>query len=218
MLKLPPVYLITDRQQLAPGKQLPEVLEELLQAGVRMLQLREKDLSAAQLLPIATQVRQLTSRYDCFLLINDRIDIALAVDADGVHLGGHSVPVATARKLLGPDKLIGVSTHSPGEIQTAAQQGADFVTYGPVYHTPSKAAYGAPVGLNNLARACCISNLPVYGLGGIKADNAAAVFQSGASGIALISTLIAAPSPGNSYRQLVEQIKSHITCQSDRLN
>ena len=208
MAELPPLYLITDRHQVPTGKDLLGILEELLQAGVRLLQLREKDLPAAELLPLATELRKLTRQYGCKLLLNDRIDVALAVEADGVHLGGHSMPASVARRLLGPDKLIGVSTHSLPEISTAIAQGADFVTFGPVYHTPSKEAYGAPVGLDNLRQACDDSRIPIYALGGIKLDNAAQINTTQAHGIAMISALLAADSPATSYQQLLKTISN----------
>jgi len=204
MAELPPLYLITDRQQIPPGRRFLEVLEELLQAGVRLLQLREKDLSAAELLPLARELRSLTRNYGCKLLINDRVDVALAIDADGVHLGGHSLPAAVARRVLGPNKLIGVSTHSSSEISIATKQGADFVTFGPIYYTPSKAAYGDPVGLDQLRQVCTESKIPVYALGGIKLDNAAQINATRAHGIAMISALLAAESPAESYRQFSE--------------
>ncbi len=190
-----PIYLITDRQQLTNGHTLFSACEAALRGGVRIIQLREKDLSAAELFPVAQDLRQLTRRYNARLLINDRIDIALACAADGVHLGGHSLPTDTARTLLGPDKLIGVSTHSLAEIDNATRLGADFVTFGPVYATPSKAAFGAPQGLEKLRAACTTSSLPVYALGGIKTTNHAEVLASGATGIALISGILAQSDP-----------------------
>ena len=190
-----PVYLITDRHQLADGQSLLSACEAALRGGVTALQLREKDLSAAKLLPLAHALRELTHQYNACLLINDRIDVALACNADGVHLGGHSLPVDTARALLGPDKLIGVSTHSLAEIDKAASCGADFVTFGPVYATPSKAAFGAPQGLGKLRAACATSSLPVYALGGIKTSNHAEVLSAGATGIAMISGILAQPDP-----------------------
>lgn len=204
MSELPPLYLITDRHQIASGRDLLGILEELLQAGVKLLQLREKDLTAAELLPLATKLRHLAHDYGCKFLLNDRIDVALAVGADGVHLGGHSLPPAVARRLLGPDKLIGVSTHHAQEIFTATEQGADFVTFGPVFHTPSKAAFGTPVGVDNLRRASAESRIPVYALGGIKLSNAALVKTTQAHGIAMISALLAADSPAASCQQLLK--------------
>lgn len=205
---LPPLYLISDRRQIAADRHLFDVVEELLQAGVRMLQLREKDLSAADLYPLATKFRTLTRKYDCALLINDRVDLALAVDADGVHLGSHSLPPQAARKLLGPEKLIGVSTHTPQEILTATEQGADFVTFGPVFFTPSKASYGDPVGLDKLQQACAKSAIPVYALGGVKLKNCSAVKQTGTAGIALISALLCAENPSDSCRKLLDILQN----------
>lgn len=189
------LYLITNRHQLASGHTLMSAVEAALRGGVRAVQLREKDLTATELLPLARQLRELTIRYDARLLINDHIDIALAVHADGVHLGGHSLPTGVVRQRLGPDLLIGVSTHSNADITFAASQGADFVTFGPVYATPSKAAFGAPQGLSALSSACGISDLPLFALGGITPTRAAEVHQAGASGIALISAILASPDP-----------------------
>ena len=199
---LPNLYLITDRHQIAKGRQLLEVIEELLQAGVRMVQLREKDLSAAELFPLAKNLRSLTHHYKSLLLINDRIDLAQAIGADGVHLGGHSLPVKSARNILGSNYLIGASTHSVAEVESAQNQGADFVTYGPVYFTPSKQAYGKPVGIESLQSICARSNIPVYALGGIKANNTKTMLQAGAHGVAMISALLAGSSPTQAYQQI----------------
>jgi thiamine-phosphate pyrophosphorylase len=171
-----------------------------------MVQLREKDLSAAELLPLALKMRALTDKYACRLLINDRIDVAQAVAADGVHLGHHSLPVAAARKILGESSLIGVSTHSPEEIVEAHQQGADFVTYGPVFYTPSKGGMGNPVGIELLRTVCQSSPLPVYALGGIKHSNCREIVQTAAHGIAVISALMAVEEPQAAYQHLVEQL------------
>lgn len=189
------LYLITDRHQVPAGHTLQGVIEAALRGGIAAVQLREKDLSAAELLPLARELRTLTHRYGAKLLINDKIEVALAVEADGVHLGGHSRPTQIVRRQIGTKMLIGVSTHDRDEIQAAAVQGADFVTFGPVYATPSKAAYGAPQGLNALAEACMDSPLPVFALGGMTPQRAAAARAAGAHGIALISAIIAAAAP-----------------------
>lgn len=189
------LYLITDRHQIAPGHTLLSAIESALQGGIKAVQLREKDLSAAELLPLAQELREITRRYGARLLLNDHIDLALAVQADGVHLGGHSQPTDVVRQRIGPELLIGVSTHSNADITLAAKQGADFVTFGPVYATPSKASFGPPQGLNALSAACRISPLPVFALGGISVSRATEVRQAGASGIALISAIIASPDP-----------------------
>jgi len=171
-----------------------------------MVQLREKDLSAAQLWPLAQQLRDLTRRYNAQLLINDRIDLALACSADGVHLGAHSIPVAVARTLLGPDRIVGVSTHAAAEIRLASEAGADFVTYGPVYDTPSKRAYGPPQGIEKLRSACQNAPCPVFALGGIKPAHLTDITQSGASGIALISAILSAEDPAKAATQFCTRI------------
>ena len=206
MIRLPGIYLITDRQQLPEGKLIP-VIQQLLDDGLSLLQLREKDLSAAKLFPLALQLRKLTQPYNCKLLINDRVDLALAVEADGVHLGGHSLPVDKVRSLLGPDKLIGVSTHRATEIPLAASAGANFVTFGPVFHTPSKAAFGTPLGLAALRCACAQSPIPVFALGGINLQNIAETQACKPHGIAMISTLLAAESPTLAWRALPECLR-----------
>ena len=189
------LYLITDRTQVATNHTLLSAIDSALQGGVKAIQLREKDLSAAALLPLALELRDLTRQYNARLLINDRIDIALAVQADGVHLGEHSLPTDVVRQLVGPELLIGVSTHSNADISRAAEQGADFVTFGPVYATPSKADFGPPQGLKALTEACRGSSLPLFALGGITPPRAAEVREAGASGIALISAICANPDP-----------------------
>ena len=204
---LPYLYLITDRHQFQNNELLLETIEELLKAGVKMIQLREKDLSAAALYPLAEGLRSLTHRYDSLLLINDRIDLALAINADGVHLGNHSLPIKVARKILGSKFLIGASTHSATQIELARQQGADFVTYGPIYFTPSKAAYGNPVGIESLQNVCTNASIPVYALGGIKEDNATETLAAGAHGIAMISALLSAPSPARAYQKISKHIE-----------
>ena len=205
---LPYLYLITDRHQVKEKDQFLETIEELLQSGIKMIQLREKDLSAAELYPLAKSLRTMTHHHDSLLLINDRIDLALAVKADGVHLGHHSLPINVARKILGPKFLIGASTHSSAEVKVASQQGADFVTFGPIYFTPSKAAYGNPVGIEPLQEIAVETSIPIYALGGIKADNAKTTLEAGIYGLAAISALLAAPSPTRAYKRLSKHILS----------
>lgn len=201
---LPNLYLITDRHQVQKGRQLLEVVEELLKAGVRMIQLREKDLSAAELYPLAKELRSVTHQYKSLLLINDRIDLVQAVGADGVHLGHHSLSIDIARKVLGSNSLIGASTHSMTEVESAQNQGADFVTYGPVYCTPSKVTYGDPVGIESLPIICSTCKVPIYALGGVKANNTTKILHAGAHGVAMISALLSDPSPTHAY-QLISQ-------------
>jgi len=197
------LYCVTDRRHTA-GRPLVEVIHAALDGGVRAVQLREKDLEGGALYQLAAQLRALTARYQARLLINDRLDVALAVEADGVHLGQTSFPAAAARRLLGPGKLIGVSTHNPTEIAAAA--GADFVVFGPVYATPSKAAYGEPQGLVRLRQAVALSPAPLLAIGGITAKRVAQVLTTGAHGVSVISALSAAPDPAREASILLAQI------------
>jgi thiamine-phosphate pyrophosphorylase len=201
------LYVITDRQQTA-GRPLPAVVEAALCGGARALQLREKDLAPRDLLPLAQEMRRLTQVYGARLLINDRIDVALAVNADGVHLTTTSLPVDVARQLLGPNRLLGVSTHSRAEAQVAAEGGADFIVFGPVFFTPSKAPYGEPVGLEALRDACAAVALPILAIGGIKKVNLDQVVAAGANGIAVISAVIAADDPTAATQDLLGALQA----------
>lgn len=185
------LYLVTDRH--TAGGSIPaliEAVEEALEGGVRFVQLREKDLGGRELLRLARTLREITSVFGARLVVNDRTDVAILSDADGVHLGQNSVSPQDARILLGEDKLIGVSTHSLEEALTAQAEGADFITLGPVFHTPSKAAWGDPVGLGTLRRVAGSVSVPVYAIGGIKADRLAGVLEAGANGAAVISAVL----------------------------
>jgi thiamine-phosphate pyrophosphorylase len=188
------VCLVTDRAQ-TDGRPLLEVVEAALRGGVGAVQLRERGLPTRELLALAADLRAATRAAGAALLINDRVDVALACDADGVHLPGHSFSVAEARALLGPERLIGVSTHHPDEVRAAAAAGADFAVLGPIFATPSKAAYGAPLGLDVLARARAATPLPVFAIGGVDATNARAARARGAAGVAVIRAVLAAADP-----------------------
>ena len=202
------LYLITDRMQTA-GRALPAVVADALRGGLRAVQLREKDLAAGQLFELAVELRQLTRQYGAKLLINDRIDVALAVAADGVHLGKAGLPVPEARRILGRDRLIGYSAHSADEALQAQLAGADFVTLGPVYHTPSKAQYGEPLGLSALSEAARVVTIPVFALGGVKHASVAEVLSAGAHGVALISAIMVAPNPRAETESLLRTITRH---------
>ncbi len=170
------------------------------------MQLREKDLSGRELFLLAEKTKELCAKYGAVLFINDRIDVALAVDADGVQLTNLSVPVHAARELLGERKLIGVSTHALKEAQSAARAGANFVLFGPVYFTSSKAAYGVPQGLELLKEVAQNVPCPVYAIGGINAQNAGAVKEAGARGIALISAILSAANPKQAAEELTRLV------------
>ena len=188
------LYLITDRRQ-TRSRNLSAVVEQALRGGVRAVQLREKDLPADELCRLAEQFRRMTLLYGAKLLINERADIARDIHADGVHLPESGMSVEAARKIIGPERLIGVSCHSLDSARSAQKSGADFITFSPVFLTPSKAAYGNPVGLERLADTASTLNIPVFGLGGINESNILQVMATGTNGIALISAILTAEQP-----------------------
>jgi thiamine-phosphate pyrophosphorylase len=204
------LYLITDRWQ-ARGGDLVTAVGRALSGGVRAVQLREKDLGGRELLELARRMRALTSRFGAKLLINDRVDIALAAGADGVHLGGEAIPPEEARRLLGPGRLIGCSVHGPEQLAEAEAGGADFVAFGPVYFTPSKAPFGPPLGIDALRRACASTRLPVFALGGIGAGNIDEVVAAGADGIAMISAVLAAMDPETAASDLTQRVENAVS-------
>jgi thiamine-phosphate pyrophosphorylase len=202
------LYLITDRKQTA-GRELPAVVADALRGGVRAVQLREKDLPEQELFELALTLRTLTRQFSARLLINSSVEIAQAVDADGVHLGKSSRLVAEARHLLAPGRLIGYSAHSMDEALQAEADGADFITFGPVYYTPSKAMYGNPLGIVRLAEAAQALKIPVFALGGVKKTTVCEVMAAGAAGIALISAIISAPDPQREAEVLLQTIDEY---------
>ena len=202
------LYLITDRHQ-TDGRPLAEVVRRALEGGVRAVQLREKDLSAAALYRLAEELRHLTSEFGARLMINDRLDIARAVEADGVHIGVSSVPVAVARQLLGKDMVIGYSAHTISEALQAQADGADFVTFGPVYATPSKIAYGAPCGVKKLADVAAALEIPVIGLGGISEVTISEALTADMGGIAVISAVLAASDPRAASASLLKKMEEY---------
>lgn len=201
------LYLVTDRNQTA-SRDLLWVLQQALDGGVKAIQLREKDLCGKDLFSLAERSHNLCEAYGAALFINDRVDVALAVDAAGVQLSRASLPVGTARLLLGGKKLIGVSTHSLEEAREAKQNGADFILFGPVYFTATKAAYGAPQGLPALKAIVDNISLPVYAIGGIKPENIESTKNTGVRGVALISAIVSAENPKEAAVKMVRQLRS----------
>jgi thiamine-phosphate pyrophosphorylase len=209
------LYLITDRRlAAAAGGLIPAVEAALaggLEAGVSSaiaVQLREKDLEARELYELAMALRPLCTRFGAPLIVNDRIDVAIATGANGAHLASASFDIADARRLLGPARLIGVSTHRPEEVAAAAVNGADFAVFGPVYDPLSKGAYGPAKGLTALADAVTAAKgMPLYALGGINQSRAAEIAAlapgSRPSGIAVIGAVFGTTTPGAATRDLL---------------
>jgi thiamine-phosphate pyrophosphorylase len=193
-MDLPVVHLITDRR-LAPD--LAARLDAAL-AGVApgrvAVHVREKDLPGRDLLALARSLAVVCRAHGQRLLVNDRVDVALAAAADGVHLPAAGIPPADARHLLGASALVGVSCHGAGDVVRARDGGASFATFGPVYDTPSKRPYGAPVGVAALRDAARL-RLPLVALGGVTADDAPEVVAAGAAGLAVIRAWLEEPDP-----------------------
>ncbi len=181
-------------------------VEEALRAGLKAVQLREKDLPIRALLDLAYRFRELTARYKAKLFVNDRFDIALCAGADGVHLGQSAIPVKAVRNVVKKKLLIGCSTHSIKEAVEAEEGGADFITFGPLFQTPSKMKYGDPVGLDLLGSVKRKVALPVFGIGGIKLNNIESVLNSGASGIALISGILSQTDKAAATREYLKKV------------
>lgn len=200
------LYLITDRHQVGT-RGLPAAVDDAMRGGVRAVQLREKDLPHRDLLSLATDLKVLTARAGARLLINGRLDIMLAVDADGVHLPTDGLPARAVRRVVGPNKFLGVSTHSIQEVARAADDGADFVTFGPVYETPSKTRYGQPTGLRALEDACRGAQVPVYALGGITLARIPDVMAVGAHGVAIIAEIISSRNISAAARSCLDAVE-----------
>ncbi len=184
------LYLITDRK--VATKPLPQAVRLALEGGVRAIQLREKDLPIRQLLSLAQELRSITREFGARLFINDRVDVAVAAGADGVHLGTRSMPAYAVRRIIGKDMQIGVSTHNEDEAKAAQDGGADFITFGPIFETPSKAQYGAPVGVKAIRYLKNEVRIPIYAIGGVNSGNMLQVMSAGADGIAVISAIMTA--------------------------
>jgi thiamine-phosphate pyrophosphorylase len=179
-------------------------IEAALAARVDAIQLRDRAAGGRDLLATAKVLRGATRRGGALLLVNDRIDVARAAGADGVHLPAASFPVAAARALLGAGPLIGRSAHAPDEVAVAAREGADYVILGPIFDTPSKREYGAPLGESAITAAR--APIPVLAIGGVTSANAAGVLRAGASGIAVIREILDAPDADAAARTLVAAV------------
>jgi thiamine-phosphate pyrophosphorylase len=182
------LYLVMSMEDYQ-GRTALEMAAEAIEGGVTMLQLREKDRPWREVLPEARKLRALCREKGIPFIVNDRVDIAILLDADGVHVGQDDLPGVEARRLLGSSKIIGISAGSHEEAQWAVQQGADYLGIGPVYSTATKADAGEAIGTGLLGELAVGFGLPAVGIGGIVADNAACVISAGASGVAVVSAI-----------------------------
>lgn len=182
----------------------PDIAEAALRGGVDIVQLRVKEVAADELLPVARGFRKLCSQHDALFIVNDLPELALRCGADGVHLGQDDMPVAQARRLLGEDILIGLSTHTAGQV--AAATAADYIGVGPVFATPTKPAV-APVGLDLVRTAKALAAVPWFAIGGIDSATIGAVTAAGATRVAVVRAIAAAADPGAAARSLAAHLR-----------
>jgi thiamine-phosphate pyrophosphorylase len=187
---LPPLYAILDPEQ-TKGRSPESVLRELLEGGVTLLQLRVKTMAPGEFFELARRVRSETRARGCQLIVNDRVDIALACDADGVHLGQEDLPLMSGRKLM-RDKLVGISTHDIDQAKEAERSGADYIGFGPMFGTATKATGYSARGLEMLRQIRAAVKLPIVAIGGINEQNVREVWQAGADSAAIISDILGA--------------------------
>jgi len=206
MLKLSSrLLVVTDRHQ-TNGRPLVPLLQRVLTTTAPAIQLRERDLSTRDFVTLAREVQALTSSRRTQLLVNDRIDVALALDGVGVHLRSNSLPVSAVRQLLGSRRLVGISVHTIDEAVQAESQGADYIVFGPIYETPSKQMFGPPLGIHTLEKVCRLIRIPIIGIGGVTAARAREMRRAGAFGAAVITAILGAADVESATRELLEAV------------
>jgi thiamine-phosphate diphosphorylase len=198
-----PLYAILDRS--VARRDLPALLDAVLGGGGRLVQLREKTMPLAELLPLARRLARRCREAGALFIVNDRADLALAAEADGLHVGQHDLPARRARGILRPGMILGVSTHDPEQARRAVDDGADYVAVGSIYPTTTKAGFQL-VGPELIRRVRALVPVPLVGIGGITADNAGAVLAAGADAVAVISALCASPDPRAATETFLERL------------
>jgi thiamine-phosphate pyrophosphorylase len=203
------LYLVTDRH-LALGRDTVSIVRAAVRGGVTCVQLREKHGSTRLFIEQARAVRELLNSLEATipLIVNDRIDVALAVGADGVHLGQSDMDIRDARRLAGPSMIIGISAESVADAVRAESEGADYLGISPVFATPTKTDTAPPLGLEGVAAIRAAVALPLVAIGGINADNAAAIIRAGADGVAVVSAIVSAVCPRSAAASLKQRICS----------
>ena len=201
------VYLLLD-EQWAPRHNLSAVLESAAGCGIRLFQYRNKTGSPQEVFAKARELREVAARSNALFIVNDRCDLALAVKADGVHLGQDDLPLELARGIMGRHKIIGISTHRPEEVTQATRGGADYIGYGPLFPTTTKAAHEAPVGLAGLRDIRSLTTLPMFAIGGITLDCLEEVVESGVNGVAVASAVLDASHVEQAMRAFVSYFRN----------
>ena len=203
------LYLVTD-SDLCLGRSLEEVVCEAVKGGVTMVQLREKSASTRTFVELAQRLKPVCEAAGVPLIINDRLDVALVVDADGVHIGQSDMPYEVARRILGPDKIIGLSVENFDDLERANALDVDYVGISPVYGTPTKTDTAEPFGLEGLRRAVELSIHPTVAIGGMNASTVGDVMAVGTDGVAVVSAICSAPSPRTASQELLGVINEHL--------
>jgi len=198
------LYLVTDRR-LSLGRTTCEVVAEAIAGGVTAVQLREKHCSTREFIAEARLVKKLLQGTAIPLIINDRLDVALAVEAEGVHLGQQDMSISDARRLAGSRLIIGISAESLADALRAEAEGADYIGISPVFATATKTDTAKPLGLAGIRRIREAVRLPLVGIGGITVDNAIEVLRAGADGVAVVSAIVSAPCPRSAAAALKQQ-------------
>lgn len=184
-----------------------DIAEAALDGGVTMLQLREKNAPLPQVLEEGRRLRELCRRRGIPFLVNDRVDVALLLDADGVHVGQDDIPGSDARRLLGPDKIVGISAGTTAEANAALAAEPDYLGIGPIYATSTKEDAGAPIGTGLIREVSALRpDMPLVGIGGITASNAAAVIAAGGAGVAVVSAITKQPDPAAAAKELLARV------------
>ncbi len=199
------VYVVTD-SNLVADRDLIDIVEKSLLGGAGFVQLREKDISTREYLHKAREIKKLVEKYkNRFFLVNDRVDIALASGADGVHLGQDDMPILDARRILGYDAIIGISVATVEEAKSAVADGADYLGVSAIYGTPTKAEVEV-VGVDGLRQIAAAVDIPLVAIGGINRNNVSEVIKAGADGVAVVSEVMAAVDPAKAVRELLDQV------------
>ncbi len=195
------LYLVTERSMLR-GRDLEDVVVQAVEGGVTMVQLREKDISTREFIDLARALKLVLARTRVPLIINDRVDVALAVDADGVHIGQNDMPYDIARQMLGRDKIIGLSVENFADIEEANRLDVDYIGVSPVFATPTKTDTTAPFGLDGLREAVRCSVHPSVAIGGINLSNFRSVLSTGTNGIAVVSAIMDSDNPKEASKMM----------------
>ncbi|MFZ6030507.1 MAG: thiamine phosphate synthase [Chloroflexota bacterium] len=206
------LYLVLDRALVRPGCSLESAVRAAAAGGITLVQLRHKAGRVRDVLSDASLLRAVTHELGLPLVIDDHVAVALAAGADGVHLGPEDMPVALARRLLGPERLIGVSAGTVAEARQAVDEGADYLGVGAVYQTTTKVDAGEPIGPAGLHEIVQAVSIPVVGIGGINAENVGSVIQAGAAGAATASAILRTPDVSGAARSIWEKIESTLRC------